>query len=76
MSCHRFGMDEVLAALASGDPAYVDTLEQAAAVLEAAAARWPEATQRYGWNCEADYDGVQKRWRFRLVCLSPLGVPE
>lgn len=69
-------IERLLAAIEDCGSAYVDTLEQAGAVIEAASERWPLTTARYGWDCRADYDDGQKRWRFQIICLSPLGLPE
>lgn len=55
---------------------YVDTMEQAGAIVDAASERWPATTERYGWDCRAAYDDGQKRWRFQIACLAPLGLPE
>lgn len=54
----------------------VDTMEQAGDVLDAASARWPLTTERYGWDCSPHYDEVQKRWRLQLRCLTTFGLPE
>ena len=68
-------IERLLAELEEGSTAYVDTLEQASAVIEAATLRWPETTALYGWDCRADYDDRHKRWRFQIVCLTPFGIP-